>query len=63
MAWGAHAGKLCTKIGGDHMVLMSAHPSPLSASRGFFGNGHFNKANEWLEERYGKEGRINWTID
>lgn len=63
MAWGAHAGKLCTKIGKDHLVLKSAHPSPLSASRGFLGNGHFNKANEWLEEKYGKEGRIDWELD
>ncbi|MHC6202989.1 uracil-DNA glycosylase [Breznakiellaceae bacterium SP9] len=32
-----------------HLVLESAHPSPLSVS-GFFGNGHFNKANEFLKQ-------------
>lgn len=31
-----------------HLILESAHPSPLSAFNGFFGNGHFVKANEWL---------------
>lgn len=31
-----------------HLVLESAHPSPLSAFNGFFGNGHFLKTNEWL---------------
>lgn len=31
-----------------HLVLTSAHPSPLSASRGFFGNHHFSRANEYL---------------
>ena len=31
-----------------HLVLTSPHPSPLSAYRGFFGNGHFNAANEYL---------------
>lgn len=35
------------------MILTSAHPSPLSASRGFIGNGHFKKANEWLETKFG----------
>ncbi len=32
-----------------HLVLESAHPSPLSAYNGFFGNGHFKKANAWLK--------------
>lgn len=31
-----------------HLVLTSAHPSPLSAYRGFFGNHHFSRANEYL---------------
>lgn len=31
-----------------HLVLSSVHPSPLSASRGFFGNKHFSRANEFL---------------
>jgi len=41
-----------------HLVLTSVHPSPLSASRGFFGNKHFSKANEFLEKN-GLEP-INW---
>jgi uracil-DNA glycosylase len=32
-----------------HFVLSSVHPSPLSASRGFFGNRHFSRANEFLK--------------
>ncbi len=31
-----------------HLVLTSPHPSPLSAHRGFFGNRHFSRANEYL---------------
>ncbi len=34
-----------------HLVLESAHPSPLSAHSGFFGNGHFLKANEFLKSQ------------
>ncbi|HEY5797555.1 MAG TPA: uracil-DNA glycosylase [Bosea sp. (in: a-proteobacteria)] len=33
-----------------HLVLASAHPSPLSARRGFFGSKPFSRANEWLEQ-------------
>lgn len=33
-----------------HLVLESAHPSPLSAHAGFFGNNHFKKANDFLRE-------------
>ena len=43
-----------------HLVLTSAHPSPLSAYNGFFGNGHFKKANEYLKQ-YGKT-EIDWRI-
>lgn len=34
-----------------HLVIASAHPSPLSARRGFFGSKPFSRANVWLEER------------
>ena len=34
----------------QHLVLKSAHPSPLSAHRGFFGNNHFNLINDFLDE-------------
>lgn len=41
-----------------HLILTSAHPSPLSAYRGFFGNHHFSRTNEYLE-LMGKE-KINF---
>jgi uracil-DNA glycosylase len=44
-----------------HLILSSAHPSPFAAMKGFFGNGHFVKANKWLEERYGEKGGIDWA--
>lgn len=43
-----------------HTVLTAPHPSPLSAHRGFFGCGHFEKVNEILKQR--KEDEINWNI-
>ncbi|MFN8211849.1 MAG: uracil-DNA glycosylase [Bacteroidales bacterium] len=47
--WGAYAQKKCEAIDENrHLVLKSVHPSPLSASRGFFGNHHFSRCNEYL---------------
>ncbi|HBZ22274.1 MAG TPA: uracil-DNA glycosylase [Bacteroidales bacterium] len=47
--WGAYAQKKGESIDRSrHLVLESVHPSPLSASRGFFGNRHFSKCNEYL---------------
>jgi uracil-DNA glycosylase len=47
--WGAYAQKKCETIDETkHLVLKSVHPSPLSASRGFFGNKHFSKCNDYL---------------
>jgi uracil-DNA glycosylase len=47
--WGAYAQKKGLAIDRTrHLVLESVHPSPLSASRGFFGNKHFSKCNEFL---------------
>src|SRR5690606_35240257 len=43
-----------------HLVLQSPHPSPLSAHRGFLGNGHFSKANEYLV-KCGKSP-IDWQV-
>jgi uracil-DNA glycosylase len=65
LAWGTPAGKRVVKVDKvRHLVLTSVHPSPLSASRGFFTCGHFKKANVWLNERYGgKEGEIDWSLD
>jgi uracil-DNA glycosylase len=44
-----------------HLILESAHPSPLSAHRGFMGNGHFKRANEFLAA-HGVEP-IDWQIE
>ena len=50
MLWGSDAIKKGALIDRNrHLVLTSPHPSPLSAYRGFFGNGHFIKANRYLE--------------
>jgi len=58
--WGAYAQKKGETIDrSKHLVLESVHPSPLSASRGFFGNNHFSKCNAYLEE-HGIEP-INWA--
>jgi uracil-DNA glycosylase len=57
--WGAYAQKKGESIDrSEHLVLESVHPSPLSASRGFFGNKHFSKCNDYLKEN-GIEP-INW---
>ena len=45
----------------NHLVLISAHPSPFSARRGFFGSNHFKLANEFLKENNLEE--INWKIE
>lgn len=52
--WGSYAARKGEFIDRNrHLVLTSAHPSPLSASRGFFGNHHFSLANDYLK-RQGK---------
>ncbi len=49
LLWGAYAQNKGQFIDtGRHLVLRSVHPSPLSASRGFFGNHHFSLANKYL---------------
>ena len=58
MLWGAPAGKKATLIDAKrHLILKSAHPSPLSAYRGFFGNHHFQLCNRYLAE-HGKEAIV-----
>lgn len=61
LLWGANA-KAKTKLitNPNHLVLQSAHPSPLSAYNGFFGNNHFKKANEFLKNNGKTE--IDWRI-
>ena len=57
--WGAYAQKKGAFIDRSrHLVLASAHPSPLSAYHGFFGNKHFSLANAYLEQH--GETPIKW---
>ncbi|MBP3689392.1 MAG: uracil-DNA glycosylase [Bacteroidaceae bacterium] len=59
LLWGAPAGRKATLIDPHkHHILTSAHPSPLSAYRGFFGNNHFIRCNDYLV-RHGKQP-IQW---
>lgn len=66
--WGKQAQALAPHItsptlgansGCEHLVIQTAHPSPLSARRGFFGSHPFSRINSWLSE-CGKP-QINWT--
>ena len=51
MLWGSYAQKKAAFVNPEkNLVLKSAHPSPLSAYRGFFGNKHFSRANEYLTQ-------------
>lgn len=62
LLWGNNAKEKKALITNPaHYILTAAHPSPLSASRGFFGCGHFKKTNEILKET-GKEP-IDWQIE
>ena len=57
--WGGYAKskkKLITNI--NHLIIESAHPSPLSSYRGFFGSKPFSKTNEFLEKNNIK--KVNW---
>ena len=59
LLWGSYAAKKAQFIDAQrHLVLTSAHPSPLSAYRGFFGNHHFQLCNEYL--RSNGERAIEW---
>ncbi len=61
MLWGSYARKKGRFIDRQrHLVLEGPHPSPLSAYRGFFGCGHFSRANNWLRE----QGRqpVDWRL-
>lgn len=62
LLWGGNArakAKFITNP--QHLVLQCAHPSPLSAYNGFFGCGHFVKANEFLTAN--GIAPIDWRID
>ncbi len=59
MLWGSFAqNKAAIVDKNENLVLCSAHPSPLSAYRGFFGNHHFSKANEYLVQH--GQSPIDW---
>ena len=59
--WGAYAQRKAAFVDKSrHLVIASAHPSPLSAHNGFFGSKPFSKANEFLEAH--GERSINWQI-
>ncbi|UWQ02612.1 uracil-DNA glycosylase [Aliiroseovarius crassostreae] len=50
--WGNNAQKLARHIQpGDHLIVQTAHPSPLSARRGFFGSRPFSSVNNWLTDQ------------
>lgn len=57
--WGKPAEKKLALIGDHHATIVSPHPSPLSAHRGFFGSCPFSKSNEALES-FGSES-IDWA--
>ena len=60
LLWGNEAQKKERLITNpNHIVLKSVHPSPLSASRGFFGNNHFIGCNNYLRNNGIEE--INWV--
>lgn len=60
--WGKFAEQKTSLIDeSKHLIITSAHPSPFSAHRGFFGSKPFSKANEFLEEK-GLE-KIDWVLD
>lgn len=61
LLWGAPAQKLCAKLPREgHLFLQSAHPSPLSAYRGFIGSRPFTAINRWLQDQ-GQPG-IDWSL-
>lgn len=61
LLWGKQAEKKSEFITNpNHLVLITSHPSPFSARRGFLGCDHFIKANEFLEKNNKKE--IDWRL-
>lgn len=61
MLWGSPAAKKAEMLDNPkHLILKAAHPSPLSASRGFFGCRHFSKCNDFLKEN--GQSPIDWQI-
>ena len=59
--WGAHAQRKLPLINGRHTVITSAHPSPLSAYRGFIGSRPFSQINSALSAH--GQPTIDWRLD
>jgi uracil-DNA glycosylase len=60
--WGRYARSKAPMIDRNrHLVLEAPHPSPLSASNGFFGCRHFSRINAWLRDR--GQSEIDWSLD
>ena len=60
LLWGAHAQKAAQDVDpAFNLKIETAHPSPLSARRGFFGSRPFSRVNAWLQAR--GLAAINWT--
>ena len=59
LLWGKHAQKEATHLSDHHLKIETAHPSPLSASRGFFGSRPFSRVNAWLTAR--GDAPIEWA--
>ena len=57
--WGKSAQQLIPIIDGRKKIITSPHPSPFSASRGFFGSKPFSRVNEYLEEN--NQQMIDWS--
>ena len=61
LLWGSHAQSKERLIDPTkHLILKSAHPSPLSAYRGFLGNGHFSRCNKFLIQH--ELEPIDWSL-
>jgi uracil-DNA glycosylase len=61
LLWGKHAQSKERLIDPTkHLILRSPHPSPLSAHRGFIGNGHFSRSNKFLAQH--RLTPIDWAL-
>ena len=62
--WGSNARKFADHVDWskhpDKLAIMSAHPSPMSADRGFFGSRPFSKTNAFLQERGATP--VDWSL-
>lgn len=60
LLWGKPAQKVAQKVdAGGNLKIETAHPSPLSARRGFFGSRPFSQVNDWLRSQ--GQSAINWA--